>query len=52
MLNFVKLNVGYYPFKFQITWLSESNFMEVTVKPLKTPLSHCYDVFFIIVFQN
>ena len=28
-LKFVKLNIGYHPCKFQISWLSGSNFMEV-----------------------
>ena len=37
-LNFVKLNIGYHSFKFQISWLSGSNFMEVSVRHQKTPL--------------
>ena len=37
-LKFVKLDIGYHPCKFQITWLSESNFMEVSERPPKTPL--------------
>ena len=36
--NFVKQNIGYHPSKFQISWLSGSNYMEVSVRPLKTPL--------------
>ena len=36
----LKLNIGYYPSKFQIPWLSGSNFMEVSVRP---PKQH-YDV--------
>ena len=39
-LRFVKLNIGYHPAKFQISWLSGSNFMEVSVRPPK----HHYDV--------
>ena len=39
-LSFVKLNISYRLFKFQIFWLSGSNFMEVSVRPPK----HHYDV--------
>ena len=36
----MKLNIGYHPAKFQISWLSGSNFMEVNVRLPK----HHYDV--------
>ena len=36
--NFVKPNMGYNPSKFKISWLSGSNFIEVSVRPPKTPL--------------
>ena len=39
-LSFVKLNIGYHLSKLQISWLSGSNFMEVSVGPPK----HHYDV--------
>ena len=39
-LNFVKQDIGYHVAKFQISWLSGSNFMEVSVRPQK----HHYDV--------
>ena len=42
--NFVKLNIVYHPSKFQISRLSRSNFMEVSVRPPKTPLCRHYDV--------
>ena len=42
--NFVKLDIGYHPSKFQISWLSWSNFMEVSARPPKTPLWRHYDV--------
>ena len=42
--NLVKLNIGYHPSKFQIPWLSGSNFMEVSVRPQQTPLKRHYDV--------
>ena len=45
-LNFVKLNIGYQTFNFQICLLSRSNFMEVSVIHQKTPLSRHYDVNF------
>ena len=31
-LKLVKLNIGYQPSKFQMSWLSGSNFMEVSVR--------------------
>ena len=34
--NSVKLDIGYHFSKFQISWLSESNFIEVSVTPPKT----------------
>ena len=37
-LSFVKLNMGYHPSNFQISSLSGSNFMEISVRPLKTLL--------------
>ena len=40
--NFVNLNIDYLPPKFQIPWLSASNFMVVSVRPQK----HNYDVIF------
>ena len=50
--NFVKLDIGYHALKFQISWMSGSIFMEVSVRPPK----HHYDVimpsFLIIVFPN
>ena len=36
--NFVKLTIGYHPYKFQISWLSGSNFIDISVRPSKTPL--------------
>ena len=36
--NFVKLNIGYYSSEFQISGLSASNFMEVSVRHQKTSL--------------
>ena len=39
-LKFVKMDIGYHPSKFEISWLSGSNFMEVSVRPPK----HHYDV--------
>ena len=48
----MKLNIGYHPSKFQVSWLSRSNFMEVSVRPQK----HHYDVIMtsilIIVFPK
>ena len=38
--NFVNLYIGYYPSKFQISWLFGSNFMEVSVRHPK----HYYDL--------
>ena len=38
--NFVRLYTGYQPSKFQISWLSGSNFIEISVKHQK----HHYDV--------
>ena len=43
-LKFVKLNIGYHLSKFQISWLSGSNFMEVSVWPQKTALWRHYFV--------
>ena len=42
--NFVKLNIVYHPFKFQMSWLSGLNFIEVSVRPPKTQLQRYYDV--------
>ena len=39
-LKFVKLNIGYHFSTFQASWLSGSDFMEVSVRPQK----HHYDV--------
>ena len=40
-LKFCKTEyIGYHPSQFQISWFSGSNFMEVSVRPLK----HLYDV--------
>ena len=44
-LKFCKTEyTGYHLSKFQISWLSGSNFMEVSVRPPKTPLSRHYHV--------
>ena len=34
--NFVKHDMGYHVAKFQISWFSGSNFMEVSVRPQNT----------------
>ena len=39
--NFVKLNRGYHPSKFQISWSSGSNFMKVSVRPQNVISYHC-----------
>ena len=51
-LRFVRLNIDYQPAKFENSWLSGSNFMEVDVRHQK----HHYDVimtlFLITEFPN
>ena len=39
-LKFVKMAIGYHQSKFEISWLSGSNFMDVSVRPP----NHHYDV--------
>ena len=36
MSHFVKQDIGYHVEKFQISWLSGSNFIEVSVRPQDT----------------
>ena len=44
LTNFVKLYIGYHSSKFQISWLSGSNFMEASVRHQKAPIWRHYDV--------
>ena len=50
--KFVKLCIDYHPSKFQISWLSESNFMEISVRQENFAIVFGDDVFmtsFVIV---
>ena len=46
--NFVKLNIGYDAANFQVSWLSELNFMEVSVRP---PKHNCDVISYHCVFK-
>ena len=50
--NFVKLYIDYHPSKFQISWLSGSNFMEVSVRHKILPLFLVMTSFVIVELSN
>ena len=48
----MKLHIDYYPSKFQVSWLSGSNFVEVSVKHEILPLFLVMTSFVDIEFSN